>query len=412
MDARQVDNAADEVVLVLRVGGRHIEEELGSELIVPPQRPHHVAPQVLEAELHVLPQGTDGIDGAVYLVVAHVEAAIEAALVAELVRQLGVEVIEPIACTEVGVLHHVGALHFACLRVNPHHGGDDEKLGIGAAGRKAEGGLLFDDRPFKVELGGDKADGSVAVQLLVVAVVLCHVKHRTQATAKAGGEAALIERHVLDGIGVEGREEASHVADVVERHTVEQEEVLVGAATTHIHAAVAFAAALHTGHQLQGFDDVGFAEEHRHRLDYLDGHLHSAHLRRPHVTRALGGDGHLVECDALAQTHVEFAVGVEPETKILGFVAHEGDAQVDAVALEGQRVVAVEVGDCPFAAAGVEDGGTDEGLTVFGIGDSAADGVGLSPCAQRQQQEQDEQLTLHVTSLSRSFSAEGGGSRA
>ena len=226
------------------------------------------------------------------------------------------------------------------------------------------------------------------MDFLVVAVVLRDVEHGAQAAAEAGGEGAFVEGDVLDGVGVEGREEAAHVADVVEGHAVEEEEVLVGAAAAHIHAAVALAAALHSGHELQGLDEVGLAEHHGHGLDFLHGHHVGAHLRRARVARALGGDDHLVEGDAGRQFDVDLTVLVEPELEELGLIAHIGDLEVDGVAAHGEGVVAVDVGHGSLAAAGVEHRGADEGLAGGGVGDGAADGGVLR---HRQQGEQHQQ---------------------
>ena len=48
-------------------------------------------------------------------------------------------------------------------------------------------------------------------------------------------EAAFIQSDILQGIGIKNREEAEHVVDVVYRHTIKQEQVLVGTATAHVH---------------------------------------------------------------------------------------------------------------------------------------------------------------------------------
>ena len=369
--------AAYDVVVILGVGHLHVHEGLGGELVVPAQGAYDVAPGVLHAHAHVLVEGGDGVYLAVHLVLAPVDAAVEARALAELVRELGVEVVEVVARVELGVggLGGGGGLLAAGV-VDGHDGGYDEEFGIGAARRDAEGGLLFDDGPLDVELGGDEAYGEVAVQLLVVAVVLRDVEHRAQAAAEAGGEGAFVEGDVLHGVGVEGREEAAEVADVVEGHAVEEEEVLVGAAAAHVHAAVALAAALHAGHQLQGLDDVGLAEHHGYGLDLLHGHLRGAHLRRAGVAHALGGDDHLVELHAGHELDGELTVGGVGELEELGLVAHILHFELHvATGGQGEREAPVGVGDGAFAAGGVDDGGTDEGLAALAVADGAADGI-------------------------------------
>ena len=189
---------------------------------------------------------------------------------------------------------------------------------------------------------------------LVVAVVLCDVEHSAQTAAETGGKGAFVEGDVLDSVGVEGGEEAAHVGDVVEGHAVEEEEVLVGAAAADVHAAVALAAGLHSGHELQGLDEVGLAEHDGHGLDFLHGHHVGTHLGGTDVAGALGCDDDFAEGDAGGELDVELAVGVELEVEELGFVAHEGDLEVDGVAAHGEGVVAVDVGHGSLAAAGAQ----------------------------------------------------------
>ena len=226
------------------------------------------------------------------------------------------------------------------------------------------------------------------MDFLVVAVVLCDVEHRTEAAAETGGEGALVEGDVFHGVGVEGREETAEVTDVVEWHAVEEEEVLVGSAAAHVHAAVALAAALHAGHELQGLDDVGLAEHHGYGLDLLHGHLRGAHLRRACVADTFADDDDLVELQAGREAHVELAVAVEGEREELGFIAHILHLEFHVAGGQCQRESAVGVGDGAFAAAGVDDGGTDECLAALGVADGAADGTVLPHGRKRQHDEQ------------------------
>ena len=65
---------------------------------------------------------------------------------------------------------------------------------------------------------------------------------------------------------------------IIERDAVKEEQVLVGAATAHIHATGAFVAALHAGQQLDGLDDVCLAEEDGNRLNLLHRYFYGTHL--------------------------------------------------------------------------------------------------------------------------------------
>ncbi len=99
---------------------------------------------------------------------------------------------------------------------------------------------------------------------------------------------------------------------------------------------------------MDGLDDIGLAEKHGHGFDLLDGYLDAA------------GDGALDVLDALAhypyflqrvgtdEFGVDAVVGIEGDGMELGFASHEGDADNGCVALEGEAVAAMLVGDSTF----------------------------------------------------------------
>ena len=78
------------------------------------------------------------------------------------------------------------------------------------------------------------------------------------------------------------------MVDVVNRNTIEEDEVLVGPAAPYIKATCAFGAALHTRHQLKGFDEVGLSQKHGDLCGFLRIQLYAAHLRAAQI-----GDGSL-----------------------------------------------------------------------------------------------------------------------
>ena len=211
-----------------------------------------------------------GTDAGVDIVVAHVEGGVETAFVGEFVSDFGVGIVEVVASHEFGFAVDVGG-EFA-------DDGTHNEVGIGASGGDAEGSSFFDDGTFEVEFGRDGADGDIAVDFFVVAVVGGNVEDAGESSAEAGGETAFEEGDVLDGVGIESREEAAEMVDVVERDAVEEEEVLVRAASAHVHAAGAFVTGLYAGEELDGFNDVGFAKEDGDGFELFNGHFEGTHL--------------------------------------------------------------------------------------------------------------------------------------
>ncbi len=89
-----------------------------------------------------------------------------------------------------------------------------------------------------------------------VAVFGAHVGHRRQTARIACGEAALVEVDTLYNVGVERREQAQRVVDLIEGRAVEQEQVLVVAAAMNIETRHQFHARSHTRCELQRLHQV------------------------------------------------------------------------------------------------------------------------------------------------------------
>ena len=241
-----------EVAAVAGVGAGDVHEEFWREFVVPAQTSHDVAPAIFEPHIFFVHVSVGHFETCVEGVVAHVVGGVETAAVVEAVGDFGVEVVEIVSAVEFSVFAFF--THYQC------ENGLQENVAVGAPGRDGEGGPLFDYWAFDVGFGRDEPYADTAVVFFVVAVVGGDVEDGRKAAAETCGEAALVKLYVLHGIGVEGREEAAEVVDVVHGYAVEEEEVLVGSTATDIHACSAFTAVLDAGEELDGLDDIGFTE--------------------------------------------------------------------------------------------------------------------------------------------------------
>ena len=388
-----------ETVAVTRVVQRGVHEELGREDVVPAGRRHHVAP--LPAQVHPVHVAVRTVgnlvvavflgitavvrlfDVGVHVVVAAVEADVEFVVVRKLMRQLAAQVVEVVT----------GRRSQACLVQGDgrqRRGG--ENIVIGAAQRKVEGGLALDDRAFHVDLGREQAHREAPVELLVVAVLEAHVHHAGEAAAEPCRETALVERHVFDGIRIEDGEKAHHVVHVVERHAVEQQQVLVRTAAADIEAGRTFRTGLHAGQQLQGLEDVHLAADGRNALDLGHRHLDGAHLRTPDADFGVGGGHH--GAGQLRrngrQPDIEKRVAHERERHFGGRISHIGIFQGMLTGGERQRIVAEVVGHGSLPRGGFEHGCAQQRLTRSGVGHIAADRHALL-CAGGERHESQQQ---------------------
>src|SRR5690606_20500917 len=89
-----------------------------------------------------------------------------------------------------------------------------------------------------------------------VAIAVVDVDHRAQPAAELGWVAALVDADILDGVGVEGREEAEEVRCVVDGRLVEEDERLVRATAADVEAAGEVAGALDAGQELERAEEI------------------------------------------------------------------------------------------------------------------------------------------------------------
>ena len=202
-----------------------------------------------------------------------------------------------------------------------------------------------------------------------------------------GGEAAFIQGDVLDGIGVEGREEAKHVVHVVYGHAVEQHQVLVGTAATHVESCRALRAALHTGEQLQYLQHIGLAKHCRHGLDLCHGDVHGTHLRASHAqVQAITHDGHLLQLGVCPHGNIHHRVGRELKGECLWRIAHIRSRQLHLTLGQSERVEPVGIGHRTASAHVVIHRSPYHCLLGRCVPHIAADGIAL--CVDRHSHQQ------------------------
>ena len=248
-----------------------------------------------------------------------------------------------------------------------------EEEGVHSADAHAVGGRALPDGALEVELVADDAHADRTVRLLHVAVVRAHIDDAGRPAAVPGGEGSLEEGHLLDGFRLEDRKQAQHVFCVVQGDAVEQQEVFVRPAAADIDAREAFVAALDARHQLDGFQDVRFAQEHRCVPDGGHRNLHGAHLRRRDARFAPGGDDGFLDAQVGLQGDVQRRVPDQVDFQVEVGIAYIRIVQRGFPGGECQGVEAVGIRDGPDGAR--TDARSDQGLPGSGIRDVTADGA-------------------------------------
>ena len=314
------------VEFVLAPGQGDVGKQLRPPLVVPPECRDPVAPIKPEVDKGAaLPEVLGGLEAEVIGAVKH--AQVHPVPLADAPIDLAVEVVKeiPRLGLDAGVLF-VGGVD----------DGAGQDIEVGAAPTDHEGGLVLDDGTFDHELGGEQGHIDRAVGLAQVAVLHLHFHHGRQASSKPGGKAPFGDGHPLDRVRVEHREETEQVAHAVERHSVEDNQVLVGTATPDVQAGGAFPTGLHARHELERLEQVHLPSDGRQLAHLVHRNLNPRHLDRVFDALPIAAHHGLLQGHAGLKRDVEAGVGGQVHLERLGGVP---DVR------HGQRMLALRKGE-------------------------------------------------------------------
>ena len=68
------------------------------------------------------------------------------------------------------------------------------------------------------------------------------------------------------------------MVDIVDRNTVQQEQILIRVTSANIQSGGSLGSGLDAGPQLLGLEHIGLTEHGGNRLDLFYGYIHGAHL--------------------------------------------------------------------------------------------------------------------------------------
>ena len=215
--------------------------------------------------------------------------------VGEPVVVLGVEVVEVVSGSG-----GLGGFH--------KRAGEHVNVGSSAGDNETRNALFH--RAFEGEPRADEPDATASFERFSVAFLQAQIKDTRHPAAKTRGHAAFVDFHRGNGICVEHAEKAKQMAGVVDGRVVQQQQVLVGATSTHVKPAVSLACRLDAREHLDGFQHIDLAHEGGQPLDGRHGHFRFAQVRAFGVLSGgadhLGGiDGHRLRL----QFHIPLRVG-------------------------------------------------------------------------------------------------------
>ena len=209
--------------------GRGVGEQPAAENMVPPEGRDGISPM----ETEVFPVVAVPVVGGVVLIIIMGEA------LGFLVIQEGVPAVvetrvEPVTVPEPVDQFRVGIVEPVIDR-RMESAPDQRVQESGVEHPPAQGeGRVLPEGSVEVDLFGKQARRHAAVQSFGVAVIGPHVHHAGGPSGIAGRERTLVQGYLFDGFRGKDGEDSTHVVDVVQRDAVQQDQVLVGPAATHV----------------------------------------------------------------------------------------------------------------------------------------------------------------------------------
>ena len=85
-----------------------------------------------------------------------------------------------------------------------------------------------------MDLVADQPDAGRTTGLFHVPVICADVHYAGHPSTVTGREGAFVESDFLHRLRLENREYAEHVVDIVDRHPIQQDEVLIGSSSADV----------------------------------------------------------------------------------------------------------------------------------------------------------------------------------
>ena len=249
-----------------------------------------------------------------------------------------------------------------------------------AADRVTE--LVLDDRALQMQLVAEEADADVSVGFLHVSVVGADINDAGYPASVACREGTFVQSNLLYCFRLEYREKTEHVVDIVDRDSVQKDKVFVRAAASDVKTGETFVSSLDSGHELDGFQYISFAEDYRNVLDMLQRHVQSADVCRLYSGLFLGDYDRFIKLRSRFENHIYRSIpaGAYPDSLfgIPDIRVGQFDLILSLIFLllesKGIKTETVGYGTCLAPFVFVDYSGTDQSLSGRCIRDMSADG--------------------------------------
>ena len=162
--------------------------------------------------------------------------------------------------------------------------------------------MVFHDGNLHIRLTRQRTNTRRTGKLLHVCLLGGHLQHTANPAAIFHGNACLEQLHILHRIRIECREQAEQMRWVIHRASIEEDEVLVGSASSHIISAGSLANGGHSRQREHNLHDVRLAKRRRDVLQQLGFELLRTHGRTLHGRLATANNHNLGQLMVVGNT--------------------------------------------------------------------------------------------------------------
>ena len=189
------------------------------------------------------------------------------------------------------------------------------------------------------------SDCDSSMHAVHVSVVSAYIHHRRGPSGITGREIALVESHFLYGFRSKDREYPESMGCVVNRHTIQEQQILVVRSSPNEYSRETVHPSLHSRQSLDRLQDILLAEQHRTVVQDASGDVYRPASRSLDTCFRTTRDNGCIQPGIRPQRYVQYFVFIQFDMQRTGLIAYVAEGEIIFPLIQGYAVEPELVGD-------------------------------------------------------------------